>query len=373
MHSIVQMCHTKPRSCIPHHTRIVSTPKLLLPYFRTILEMAQMSRSRKSILFTEIKTHLRTERQSFSLLTRYQQTKKDVYERSVVSIICVTKYSSSLVDHFMKSRRRILMGIATSEIECCMVGVTPKRLQRELLLKVPSSLVAVIKTPTLTPSTSPPPSNSPPLPPPVPLIRSLGRILPLMPEPPLPQAHPRPYNPRRAFLFGKTRRRQKKRRREAAAAAAAAAEVAEAEAAAAAAAAEAEAAAARRTIECLICTNPTEDIAHPSSCGHEFCLTCMRIWSSKAYRRAGAHCPICRTAYQSFISANAEEVIWKKVEEYLRLFETYGGIGFSLFLMRRLGKLACSSGRMGLRMKLRDKKELILLFQMTPSRILCDQ
>ena len=96
---------------------------------------------------------------------------------------------------------------------------------------------------------------------------------------------------------------------------AAAAEVAEAEAEAAAAAAaakaaaEAEAAAARRTIECLKCTNSTEDIAHPSSCGHEFFLTYLRIWSSKAYRRAGAQCPICRTAYQSFIYANAEEEI----------------------------------------------------------------
>ena len=77
-----------------------------------------MTRSRKSILFTEIKTRLTTERQSFLLWTRYQQIKKKVYERSVVSIICATKYSSSSVDHFMKSKRRILLGIATSEIEC---------------------------------------------------------------------------------------------------------------------------------------------------------------------------------------------------------------------------------------------------------------
>ena len=66
-------------------------------------------------------------------------------------------------------------------------------------------------------------------------------------------------------------------------------------------------------------------------------------------------------------------IIWKKVEEYLRLFETYGGIGFSLFLMGSLRKLICFSGRMTLRMKLIAKKELILLFQMTPSRILCDR
>ena len=65
-------------------------------------------------------------------------------------------------------------------------------------------------------------------------------------------------------------------------------------------------------------------------------------------------------------------MIWKKVEEYLRLFETYGGNRFSPFLMGSLGKLVCVSGRMTLRMKLIAKKELILLFQMTPSRILCD-
>ena len=70
--------------------------------------------------------------------------------------------------------------------------------------------------------------------------------------------------------------------------------------------------------------------------------------------------------------AETRKIVWKKVEEYLRLFETYGGIGFSLFLMGSLRKLICFSGRMTLRMKLIAKKELILLFQMTPSRILCD-
>ena len=66
-------------------------------------------------------------------------------------------------------------------------------------------------------------------------------------------------------------------------------------------------------------------------------------------------------------------LVWKKVEEYLRLFETYGGNRFSLFLMRSLGKLICFSGRMTLRMKLIAQKELIFLFQMAPSRILWDQ
>ena len=66
-------------------------------------------------------------------------------------------------------------------------------------------------------------------------------------------------------------------------------------------------------------------------------------------------------------------VVWKKVEEYLRLFETYGGNRFSLFFMGRLRKLSFFSGRMILRMKLIAKKELIFLFQMTPSRILWDQ
>ena len=45
----------------------------------------------------------------------------------------------------------------------------------------------------------------------------------------------------------------------------------------------------------------------------------------------------------------------------------------SLFLMRRLRKLMLFSGRTSLRMKLTAKKELIFLFQMAPSRILCDQ
>ena len=66
-------------------------------------------------------------------------------------------------------------------------------------------------------------------------------------------------------------------------------------------------------------------------------------------------------------------VVWKKVEEYLRLFESYGGNRFSLFLMSGLGKLVLFSGRMGLRMKFIAKKELIFLFQMAPSRILWDQ
>ena len=66
-------------------------------------------------------------------------------------------------------------------------------------------------------------------------------------------------------------------------------------------------------------------------------------------------------------------LIWKKVEEYLRLFETYDRNQFSLFLMRRLRKLVSFGGRMTLRMKLIAKKELIFLFQMAPSRILWDQ
>ena len=65
-------------------------------------------------------------------------------------------------------------------------------------------------------------------------------------------------------------------------------------------------------------------------------------------------------------------LIWKKVEEYLRLFETCGEIQISLFPLSLLRKLVLFSGRMGLRMKLTAKKELNLLFQMTPSRILCD-
>ena len=69
-------------------------------------------------------------------------------------------------------------------------------------------------------------------------------------------------------------------------------------------------------------------------------------------------------------NGNGPSFIWKKVEEYLRLFETYGGILFSLFLLGRLRKLACFSGRIILRMKLIAKKELIFLFLMPPSRIL---
>ena len=66
-------------------------------------------------------------------------------------------------------------------------------------------------------------------------------------------------------------------------------------------------------------------------------------------------------------------LIWKRVEEYLRLFETYGGILFSLFLMSGLRKLPFFGGRTSLRMKSIAQKELIFLFQMVPSRILWDQ
>ena len=67
------------------------------------------------------------------------------------------------------------------------------------------------------------------------------------------------------------------------------------------------------------------------------------------------------------------KIIWKKVEEYLRLFETYGRNRCSLFLRSGLRKLSNFEGQMGLRMKLIAKKELIPLFQMTPSRILCNR
>ena len=65
-------------------------------------------------------------------------------------------------------------------------------------------------------------------------------------------------------------------------------------------------------------------------------------------------------------------LIWKKVEEYLRLFETYGGNQFSLFLMSGLRELVGFWGRRELRMKLIAQKELIFFFQTAPSRILCD-
>ena len=55
-------------------------------------------------------------------------------------------------------------------------------------------------------------------------------------------------------------------------------------------------------------------------------------------------------------------IVWKKVEEYLRLFETYGGNRFSPFLMGSLRKLMCFSGQTSLSMKLTAIKELILLF-----------
>ena len=74
-----------------------------------------------------------------------------------------------------------------------------------------------------------------------------------------------------------------------------------------------------------------------------------------------------------WMDGQTKPLIWKKVEEYLWLFETYGGNRFSLFLMRRLGKLVSFWARMTLRMKLIAQKELIFLFQMAPSRILCDQ
>ena len=67
-----------------------------------------------------------------------------------------------------------------------------------------------------------------------------------------------------------------------------------------------------------------------------------------------------------------KKIVWKKVEEHLRLFETCGGIWFSLFLVSFFRKLVLFLGQTSLRMKSIAKKQLILLFQMTPSRILCD-
>ena len=55
------------------------------------------------------------------------------------------------------------------------------------------------------------------------------------------------------------------------------------------------------------------------------------------------------------------------------LFESCREKRISLCFMRRLRKLVHFWGRTRLRMKLIAKKELILLFQMTPSRILCDR
>ena len=67
-------------------------------------------------------------------------------------------------------------------------------------------------------------------------------------------------------------------------------------------------------------------------------------------------------------------MIWKKVE--ILRFEDFlisaKKSCFPFFFMRRLGKLSIFGSQMGLHMKLIAKKELILLFQMTPSRILCD-
>ena len=61
-------------------------------------------------------------------------------------------------------------------------------------------------------------------------------------------------------------------------------------------------------------------------------------------------------------NGNGPSFIWKKVEEYLRLFETYGGILFFLFLVSGLRKLISFWGQMRLRMKLIAQKELIFLF-----------
>ena len=49
-------------------------------------------------------------------------------------------------------------------------------------------------------------------------------------------------------------------------------------------------------------------------------------------------------------------IVWKKVEEYLRLFETSGGIWFSLFPVCLLRKLVLFSGQTSLHMKLTAKK-----------------
>merc|ERR1712074_55006 len=55
------------------------------------------------------------------------------------------------------------------------------------------------------------------------------------------------------------------------------------------------------------------------------------------------------------------------------LFESCREKRISLCFMKRLGKLIHFGGRTRLRMKLIAKKELIPLFQITPSRILCDR
>ena len=69
------------------------------------------------------------------------------------------------------------------------------------------------------------------------------------------------------------------------------------------------------------------------------------------------------------------KIIWKKVEDskIRRLFEFREEKWFSVFLLSGLGKLVNFLSQMRLRMKLIAMKELILLFQMAPSRILCDQ
>ena len=75
----------------------------------------------------------------------------------------------------------------------------------------------------------------------------------------------------------------------------------------------------------------------------------------------------------SEVSNTSDNLEKSRDSKIRRLFDSREEKLFSLFLMKRLGKLISFWGQMVLRMKLIAKKDLILLFQMTPSRILCDR
>ena len=99
----------------------------------------------------------------------------------------------------------------------------------------------------------------------------------------------------------------------------------------------------------------------------DICLNIMDGFFSKVV----CFCSLLLFSYSTKLDA----VTWKKSKRQspFGLYESCRKIQFSLALVSGLGKLVCFLGRMGLRMKLIAKKELILLFQMALSCILCDQ
>ena len=113
----------------------------------------------------------------------------------------------------------------------------------------------------------------------------------------------------------------------------------------------------------------------PDSIKEHTALYFEGLYKAKPYDHHPYHSHVLTKMNEYLINRDYENLIWKKVEDskIRRLFEFREEKWFSVFLLSGLGKLVNFGSQMGLRMKLIAMKELILLFQMAPSRILCDQ